>query len=60
MMFVQARWGSYGPGGAASRRRFLRKQVCIPEMQHSGAKYPVVFSELRRMARFRRLAVIAG
>ena len=66
MMLVQVRRGSHGPGGAVlgvvftSRRRFLRKQVRIPEVQHSGAKDPVVFSELRRLERFKRLAVIAG
>jgi hypothetical protein len=66
MMFAQVRWGSHGPGGASlsvlftSRRRFLRKQVRIPEVQHGGANDPVVFSELRRLERFKRLAVIAG
>lgn len=66
MMFVQVRWGSHGPGGAVlgvlftSRRRFLGKQVRIPEMQHSGATDAVALSEVRRLAGFRRLAVIAG
>ena len=66
MMFVQVRWGSHGPGGAVlgvlftSRRRFLRKQVRIPEVQHGGANDPVVFSDLRRLEHYERLAVIAG
>ena len=66
MMFAQVCWGSHGPGGASlsvlftSRRRFLRKQVRIPEVQQGGANDPVVFSELRRLERFKRLAVIAG
>ena len=66
MMLVQVRWGSHGPGGASlgvlftGRRRFLRKQVRIPEVHHGGANDPGVFSELRRLERFKRLAVIAG
>ena len=66
MMLVQVRWGSHGPGGASlgvlftSRCHFLRNQVHIPEVQHGGANDPVVFSELWRLERFRRLAVIAG
>ena len=59
-MFVQVRWGSHGLGGEYCRRRFLRHQVRIPEVQHSGAKDPVDFGELRRLERFRRLTVIAG
>ena len=39
---------------------FSKKQVRIPEVQHCGTNDPVVFSELRRLERFRRLAVIAG
>ena len=66
MMLVQVRRGSHGPRGASlgvlfiSRRRFLRKQVRISEVQHGGANDPVVFSELWRLERFRRLAIIAG
>ena len=66
MVLVQVRRGSHGPGDAVlgvlftSRRHFLRKQVRIPEVQHDGANDPVVFSELRRLELFKRLAVSAA